>query len=91
MESAEHYSVKGGAIRMAIESVFRIVSKQLLLGQAHRVDSGAGKTTAQATEWLVGVQHTLARYYYEYITSRQSTRRGLYIRRINRSTDHHAV
>ena len=51
---------------MAIESVFRIVSKQLLLGQAHRVDSGAGKSTAQAAEWLVlGVQHTLARYYYE--------------------------
>ena len=63
---------------MAIESVFRIMSKQLLLDQAHRVDSGAGKTTAQAAEWLVlGVQHTLARYYYEYITSRQSTRRGL--------------
>jgi hypothetical protein len=77
---------------MAIEPVFRIVSKQLLLGQAHRVDSGAGKTTAQAAEWLVlGVQHTLAHYYYGHITSQQSTRRGLYIRRIDRSTDHHAV
>ena len=67
----------GDAIRMAVELVFRIVSKQLLLDQAHRVDSGARKTTTQAVECLVlGVQHTLARYYYEYITSRQSTRRG---------------
>lgn len=77
---------------MAIESVFRIVSKQLLLDQAHRVDSGAGKTTTQAAEWLVlGVQHTLARYYYEYITVESRLGEDLCIRRIDRFTDHHAV
>lgn len=53
---------------------------------------GAGMITSLAAEWLVlGVQHTLARYYSEYITSRQSTRRGLYIRWIVRSMDHHAI
>jgi hypothetical protein len=29
MESAEHYSVKGGAIRMAIESVFEICEQAI--------------------------------------------------------------